>query len=162
MKKILLILFLIASFMAQAQGHIGSRRFFLKAEWKHFQRQNKLQDFQFVETDSTLSFSISDTSFEKTGFLYFFDRAGFCVREEITSPCGTCAENRLQCLLSDKNYGWISLGDDTWVSKYSKKRLLKIEKIDNIHRQSVIAVYWNKAQYRQITDSTGFTRQLLR
>jgi len=121
----LLVFFLLFASVGYSQGYIDLSQRAIKRNLKKYTKKEKLNS-TLEETESTITFSVKDSSVRPFAIALHFDDKGKCNQEFRTFDCDSCAQQYLAKALSYKSYKWKKISSNQYLSKYALHRSLLI------------------------------------
>ncbi len=133
-KYIIILGCLFLSNCASAQDYLRYNKKGAKWELNNWIKKEKMKNYNFVETDSSLTLQLRDSTMVKEDLYLHFNSKGLC--DEVN----TFAYNCVPCLMLDikrlkisSKYGWTEVDSTFYYSKPARKVTLKVEpsKVDS-------------------------------
>ena len=132
------------------QGFIDYSPSKVKKKLEQYMAKNELKAV-LIQTDSVISLKIDDPRGKPATFQFHFLEQK-CV-EEIKIACDTCVINYLNGILQDKSMGWKNMNQNTWVSKFSKHRMMFVESNGTTYSLRIRKTNWDKKTYNGVIAS---------
>jgi hypothetical protein len=151
--KYLLSLFLLTftiTLTAHSQGYIHMSKVQVKKQLERYTTKENLQTI-ITETDTTLSFSVRDTSVQNLDILLSFEESGKCIKQQTKLSCDSCFQKFLNPLLNNKRYKWTRVNERTYVSGFSKKRLLVTDATNHSYSISLLDI--SRTKYKEMLET---------
>jgi hypothetical protein len=127
LKAFILCLTIVVSSECISQGFINTNKKVAKRYLRGYITNKNIKTLT-TETDTTIVFLVRDTSVQNLDLILYFDKDGKCVKEERKLTCDSCLKKIFAQTLSYRNYKWMQINDTGYISKFSKKLLLKKNK----------------------------------
>lgn len=150
MRNLLIIVLLQPIFVQVfSQGYIGiskdkAREWLLKYE-KEYNLKTLL-----LETDSSLTLQIRDSTKRPLDIIVKFGPSGKSISEARVANCDSCFQKYLKSYLEKQNLGWIKIGNGKYVSKYSKKLILESPMDNNPYSFIIRRSSWTRKEYNEM------------
>lgn len=103
------------------------------------------------QTDSSISLFIDDPRKKPAEFIFLF--SGEKCAEEIKIACDSCVMKYLDETLLEKSMGWQKMNDSTYLSKYTRHRMMSIHFNGNASSLRIRKTNWDKKAYSGIVRS---------
>ena len=149
---IVIALFLSSNSYCQKDNNLtGYSKASLKKTLEKYMQETDLKSSYIHETDTTLLLSIRDAGVSEVDFYYHFDKTGKCDVEKKLTKCTSCLAGYLKAVLKDKEFNWIKINEQLYLSKYSKKR--KVEIVDDqasCPYIKITRVNWRRPEYKKV------------
>lgn len=122
----------------------------VKKKLEKYLEENDLRS-AIVQKDSVISLLIDDPRAKPASFIFKF-RDEKCV-EEVKIACDTCVMKYLDGILQNRSMEWKKMNESTWLSKFSKHRIMIVDL--NGHSSSLIIrkTNWDKKTYNGVIAS---------
>ena len=148
MSRYLFILFVFCfPFTSKGQDFIDKSREKVKEKLEQYLRDNGLHSVLTIN-DSLISLRIEDSSVKPTLFIFhFIDEK--CV-EEIKVSCDTCVISYMNGILVNRSMQWKKMNDTTWLSRFSKRRMLVLELNGTMSALRIRKTNWDKKTYKGV------------
>lgn len=143
---ILVLLFIVHS--AFSQFYIGDHKNVVRNGLKRYIRTEDLTNTVIAERGDTLVLQINDPRKQHAAFRYIFNQSQWCIAEQKIA-CERCAAEFMKTTLAAKKYEWVKINDSTYVSRFSKKRLLQVTAIDTMKRVDITKIKWTREKYEK-------------
>lgn len=147
-KLISLIITLWLTQHSFSQGFINSDRSEAKNYLSKYIKEEKLQTTT-IETDSTITFLVRDTTVQNLDLVLHFDESGKCDKELRILTCDSCLEKTLNETLNKNNLGWTKVDSKTYLSKFKKHLKLRLH-IVNATSFEIVRIDLSKKEYKQL------------
>ncbi len=148
MKILLLAAVVLTASIADAQEYISVKKFFVRKGIQHYLKKSGFTNSTMKETDSTLLISLNEAGMANLSFTYLFDGKNKCVEEKlIADNCDSCFNKLNGEVLANKKWGWQKLSENLYVSQYSKRLLLRINKAGSTGERTIYYTNWNRKEY---------------
>jgi hypothetical protein len=147
-RSLLILLLLLFVYGAFSQSYIGDVKSVVRSGLKRYMKSQELTNSNIIESGDTMTLHINDPRKMPAEFRYIFNENRWCIAEQKLA-CRRCADEFMKTTLAAKKYEWVKINDSTYVSKYSKKRLLQVIAVDTMKRVDITKIKWSKEEYAQ-------------
>jgi hypothetical protein len=149
-KQLLILLFLLPVCAAFSQSMIGHAKMTVRSTLKRYIKSHDFRNSAIAEHGDTMMLQVNEPSVAQVEFRYLFNDGNWCIAEQKTTCCEKCLSDLMTDVLDSKKYEWIKVNDNTYVSKFSKKRLLKITQTNEVKQMNITKIKWSKEEYEQL------------
>jgi hypothetical protein len=134
LKYILIISSLLICNKSLSQDYLKYDRKGAKWELKNWIKKERIKNYNFVETDSSITLQLRDTAMVKEDLYLHFNAKGLC--DEVNTfayNCVSCLMLDLKRLKISSKFGWKEVDSTFYYSKPARKVTLKVEpsKVDS-------------------------------
>ena len=146
-KQFLLLLLLLSTGAAFSQSMLGHSRSVVRTNLKRYIRQHNFTNTKIEEQADTMTMKVNEEVVKKVTFRYIFNDKRWCREELKTTDCEECQSTLLKEILENKKFEWTKINDSTYVSKFSKKRLLTTSHTGNTWLIDIRKIKWSHQEY---------------
>lgn len=113
-----------ACYTSFSQYYISNKRSKIKKNVeKYYEEHNR--KYSFTETDSTVTYILSDSlSLPATNIFYFNDR-NVCVKQEVIFSCDSCLQQSIQASFNNKFTKWEKIAADSYYTGFPYNVLME-------------------------------------
>jgi hypothetical protein len=152
MTRILLLLCVLVPSAVFSQIHINKTRAEVREQMKQYNTGSDSVKLTLRETPTTLEYAMrSPEEVISVDFIYSFDKTGKCDMEKLIVYCDSCLAKYMQPVLDKKEYKWIKLNENQYVSEFARKLLLEIPLGDSDRSFIILRADWTQKQYELMT-----------
>lgn len=116
-----LFLFLVAE--SNAQGYINQKKRYVKKEAKKRYKKNRVK-FQTLETDSTLTFLIRDSSLQPADYIIAFDKNNRAYKETVKFYCDSCFQKHVKSIFAQKILRLTKVDENSYYTRFPFRMIL--------------------------------------
>ncbi|MBL7701917.1 MAG: hypothetical protein JNM14_06680 [Ferruginibacter sp.] len=128
MKKFLLLLILtVTCCISYSQDIILDKKSKIKKRLEKYYLETNRKYF-FAETDSTLTYTLTDSVTLPATYVYYFNRQNRCIKQETIYTRDLCLQNGIQESLNNKYAKWEKLGPESYYAKFPYNTLMETVK----------------------------------
>jgi hypothetical protein len=126
MKRVIYFLFIVLLMTSGCSPMVFySNKPAVRKELKQYGNTNQLKTI-IVETDSTISLFVRDSSKQPLDIVYHYDRSGNWYSKTVSLNCDSCFQKYLSFNLSDKKMEWTKMNNIQYVSNVKQRLELEI------------------------------------
>ncbi len=149
-KQLLLVLLLLPVCAAFSQSMIGHTRSVVRTHLKRYIRQHNFTNSKIEERADTMLLNVKEKDLAAVEFRYIFNANRWCIAEQKTTCCEQCMSTLMTDILGSKRFEWNKINDSTYISKFSKKRLIKVTQTNETKRVDIHKIKWSRQQYETL------------
>ena len=150
MFRYLLILVVIIPLAGSCQESIGKSKDIVKAELETWKKANAGSYPTVTEIGSNTTLSIKDPGYGQVKFIYTFDKSKTCIRVKTVALTDSARNNYLNNMLEKKEYEWVKLNGNQYISKFSDKLMIELPGDPKNHSVTVYRAEWNQEIYNML------------
>ena len=94
-----------------------------KRTQKYYQETNR--KYTVTETDSTLTYTLTDSLTLPATYVYYFNEQNRCEKQETIYSCDSCMQNGMQQTLKNKFINWHKVGPDSYYAGFPYNTLME-------------------------------------
>ena len=147
MIRTLTLVFLLFPLSVLAQEHINKSRSDLKKELDKFIEENKSKSPKLIESETTLTLTVTAPGTEMVSHLFTFDFDGKCKAEKIIAACDSCWKEELNLVLEKKDYQWKKINENQYISKFSDQLMIELPVESKDFYFTIFRALWTKEVY---------------
>jgi len=118
MKSLLLLLLIsLTSYRAVSQEFILDKRGKVNNKMERFYAKYN-RKFSSVQTDSSLTFAFTDSLSLPATYIFYFNKANRCIKQETVFSCDSCLMKSVQQSLSNQFIKWKKIGPQTYYAGF--------------------------------------------
>lgn len=131
MKKTLLLLFFISTgYTSFSQYFILDKRWKIKKNMEKFYAANN-RKYAFTETDSTISYTLTDTLSLPVSTVFYFNEQNRCIKQENIFSCDSCMQQSMQYSLREKFVKWEKISPVSYYAGFPYNTVMEQLKIND-------------------------------
>lgn len=116
-KFILCCLLFLLVIESNAQGYINQKKRYVKKEAAKRYKKNKVK-FQTLETDSSLTFLIRDSSLQPADYIIAFDKNNRAYKETVKFYCDSCFQKHVKSIFAQKILRLTKVNENTYYARF--------------------------------------------
>lgn len=125
MKIILLLVFFAPiAHSSFSQQNISYKKSHIKKKMEKFYLQNK-RAYTFTETDTTLTYTLTDSLSLPATYIYYFNDQNRCEKEETVFSCDSCLQQGMQRSLRNPFIHWKKTGPQSYYAGFPYNALME-------------------------------------
>lgn len=150
MFKYLLIFVGIIPLASSGQESIGKPKEVVKSELETWKKANAGSFPGISDGGSTISLAIKDPGYGQVRFIYTFDKSKTCISIKTIALNDSARNNYLNNMLEKKEYEWVKLNGNQYISKFSDKLMIELPGDPKNHSVTVYRAEWNQEIYNML------------